>query len=105
MALGSLATIAVVVVAAVEGPKWFAPGGAASADSDSPYYFRPGDGSQSVVSYAAAARPASEPANDAPCLRPGGPAPRHRFLQPKTQPRPVEIRKQQPEKTVTASAE
>jgi eukaryotic-like serine/threonine-protein kinase len=31
MALGSLATIAVVVVAAVEGPKWFAPGGAASA--------------------------------------------------------------------------
>ncbi len=31
MALGSLATIAVVVLAAVEGPKWFAPGGAASA--------------------------------------------------------------------------
>jgi serine/threonine-protein kinase len=31
MALGSLATVAVVVLAAVEGPKWFAPGGAASA--------------------------------------------------------------------------
>jgi serine/threonine protein kinase len=104
MALGSLATIAVVVVAAVEGPKWFAPGGAASSTqipvtSSAPPPATPASDPVAVSSAPPVADvpPASESA--APSASPTAPS---ASAVQKAQPGSLEIRKQQPEKAGTA---